>query len=113
MRSLQEIKTNGRLQIVEETETGLAAFLICPYKPGQVPVIASWGMGWEHVSVSMKNRCPTWEEMCLVKNIFWNPDECVVQYHPPEKEYVNCYPHCLHLWKKIGSDFETPPKKLI
>ena len=26
-------------------------------------VIASDGMGWDHVSVSLKKRCPIWSEM--------------------------------------------------
>lgn len=62
--------------------------------------IASDGMGWEHVSVSRMDRCPTWDEMCQVKAMFWGEDDCVVQYHPPRSEYVNNHPRCLHLWRK-------------
>ena len=40
-------------------------------------------------------------------------DECVVQFHPPKSEYVNLHPYCLHLWKKIGGTFETPPKIFV
>lgn len=61
--------------------------------------------GWEHVSVSTAVRCPTWEEMCVVKDLFWNEDEAVVQFHPPRAQYVNCHAYCLHLWK--------PPYALI
>ena len=75
--------------------------------------VASWGGGWEHVSVSFAGRTPTWEEMCKVKDTFWNDNECVIQYHPAKSEYVNNYPYCLHLWKKIGSEFETPPKAFV
>jgi len=113
MKDASEIKQNDRLSIIKENEDGFAAYIVRPYKLGQFVVIASWGMGWEHVSASMNNRCPTWEEMCLVKDIFWGDDECVIQYHPPKKEYVNLHPYCLHLWKKTGCDFETPPKKLV
>jgi len=113
MKDIAEIKANSRLQIMADGEEGFAAFLIKPYRPGQVVIVASWGMGWEHVSTSMINRCPTWEEMCTIKNIFWDEEECVVQYHPPKSEYINLHPFCLHLWKKIGSEFETPPKILI
>ena len=105
MRELHEIKTSRRLQILEERDEGFAATFIHPYKPGQVFIIASWDMGWEHVSVSMKNRCPTWEEMCAIKDIFWCESECVVQYHPPKSEYINNHPYCLHLWKKTSGDF--------
>lgn len=81
-------------------------------------IIASCGRdarletGWEHVSVSiMGNRhaCPTWEEMCLVKDLFWNDDECIVQFHPAKQNYVNHYPGCLHLWKSVNAPFPTPP----
>lgn len=66
-------------------------------------VIASDGAGWDHVSVSVIEssfrRCPTWEEMCKVKDMFWSEEDCVVQYHPPKAQYVNNHEHCLHLWK--------------
>lgn len=78
-------------------------------------VIASDGMGWEHVSVSLLKSIasPTWDEMCIIKDLFWDKNDCVVQFHPPESEYVNNHPSCLHLWRKIGSEFETPPKMLV
>lgn len=65
---------------------------------------------WEHVSVSTAVRCPTWEEMCVVKALFWDPHECVVQFHPPEEDYVNMHPYCLHLWKPLdGVVLPRPP----
>lgn len=76
-------------------------------------VIASDGGGWEHVSVSTTNRCPTWEEMCLIKNLFWSADDCVVQFHPPLANYVNTHPGCLHMWRRIGSEFELPPEWMV
>ena len=32
-------------------------------------VMASDGMGWEHVSVSLRNRTPNWREMCFIKGL--------------------------------------------
>lgn len=64
-------------------------------------VIWSWGGGWEHVSMDGKNRMPTWEEMCQLKDMFFVEEECCVQYHPPKSEYVNNIPYCLHIWKPI------------
>lgn len=79
--------------------------------------IASDGAGWEHVSVSpsRKNRTPTWREMGIVKDLFWDPEDVVIQIHPPKSEYVNCHPNVLHLWRKLGTnDFcERPPKELV
>lgn len=78
-------------------------------------VQASDGAGWEHVSVSVYNRTPTWAEMQYVKDLFWDSDDVVVQFHPPRSEYVNCHPYCLHMWRKAGSnDFcERPPAILV
>jgi len=75
--------------------------------------IASDGAMWEHVSVSRTDRCLTWEEMCQVKAMFWDPQDCVLQFHPPEAEYVNNHPYCLHLWRPIGVSVPTPDSMLV
>ncbi len=75
--------------------------------------------GWEHVSVTMRGakpdlfRTPNWNEMCVIKDLFWNEDETVLQFHPKESKYVNLHPFVLHLWKKSGEDFPLPPMILI
>lgn len=61
--------------------------------------------GWEHVSVSpYKGKLPTWDDMCEIKDIFWEDEEEVIQIHPKKSEYVNIMDNCLHLWrhKEIG-----------
>ncbi len=65
---------------------------------------------WEHVSVSLKNRCPNWREMCYVKDLFWDAEECVMQLHPPRSKWINNHPYCLHLWKPIAVDIPMPPE---
>lgn len=84
-----------------------------PYESYLLYVIASDGEGWEHVSVSMRSRCPNWDMMCFIKDLFWDLDDCVVQYHPPNKDYVNNCGHCLHLWRPIGIEFPRPPSILV
>lgn len=64
---------------------------------------------WEHVSVSIPDRCPTWDEMCFVKDLFWDESETVIQFHPKRSEYVNKHEYCLHLWKPPGGDIQLPP----
>lgn len=76
-------------------------------------VIASNEMDWEHVSVSHHERCPTWDEMCIIKSIFWDDEDAVVQFHPPKSEYVNIHPNCLHLWRSISQKMPRPPKILV
>ncbi len=67
------------------------------------------GWPWEHVSVSTDTRCPTWEEMCWVKDRFWREDEAVIQFHQPQKEYVNVHPFTLHLWRNLEAEVPRPP----
>lgn len=68
---------------------------------------------WEHVSVSRTDRCPTWDEMNQVKELFWADNETVLQFHPKRSEYKNQMPFCLHLWKQTGIDHELPPRQLV
>lgn len=75
----------------------------------EIRCMASDGMGWEHVSVTInRNRTPTWEIMHLVKTIFWDDEDTVMQIHPPESQYINRHPNCLHLWKPINSELPLP-----
>jgi hypothetical protein len=69
--------------------------------------------GWEHVSVSTKRRIPNWIEMCWVKDLFWSPEECVVQFHPPASRYVNNYSKVLHMWRCTKQEFPMPPDVLV
>lgn len=80
-------------------------------------VIEEARTGWEHVSASTvfgsKQETPSWAVMAKVKEIFWRPDERVVQYHPPEDEYVNCHEHVLHLWRPVDEEIPAPPPSLV
>jgi hypothetical protein len=87
-------------------------------------VVSSTGLGWEHVSVSLNDyknkkhpkyvkRCPTWEEMCYVKRLFWSGEEAAYQIHPPDNNHVNCHQYCLHLWKPIGVKMPLPESILV
>jgi hypothetical protein len=65
---------------------------------------------WQHVSVSIEgdHRCPRWSLMCKIKDLFWNDEDVVVQFHPAKKEYVNFHPGCLHLWRPLAEKLPTP-----
>lgn len=63
-------------------------------------VFSNYEDGYEHVSFSpYSGKMPSWEDMCALKDIFWNDDEEVYQMHPPKNEYVNMMGNCLHLWR--------------
>ena len=89
-------------------------------------IIVSDGEGWEHVSVhisdeklgknkngTVKERTPTWSEMCKIKDIFWDEEDCVIQYHPPKSTYVNNHNFTLHLWKPTNVVLPMPDSILV
>jgi hypothetical protein len=84
---------------------------------GYLFCIASEECGWEHVSVHLelagKKITPLWDDMCYIKNKFWNQEDCVVQFHPPKSEYVNQHPNTLHLWRNTERETKTPPSILV
>lgn len=92
---------------------GMAGAFEIPYADAVLTVIISDGAGWDHVSVSLPNRCPTWEEMHWIKRVFWEDDETVFQFHPKEAKYISMHPYCLHLWKKQGENMELPPGWMV
>ena len=105
--------TKGPLASDESYENNGAFHAFAPADGQTIYMIASDGEGWEHVSVSLETRCPTWDEMCWVKDLFWNKSETVIQYFPAKNEYINNHQYCLHLWKPIGVKLPKPPTNLI
>lgn len=76
-------------------------------------IIASSDLGWDHVSVSLPNRCPNWHEMELVKRTFFADDEIAMQLHVPPKDHISFHPNCLHLWRPIDVAIPLPPKDMV
>lgn len=88
-----------------------------PFRGRELTILATDGKEmspvWEHVSASLPNRVPNWEEMSHIKALFWNDDETVVQFHPARSAYVNNHPFCLHLWRDPVKGHELPPEILV
>ncbi len=84
-----------------------------PKDRSSIMVIISDGLGWEHVSISRQDKTPTWEEMCHIKDMIFDDDEVVIQYHPKKKDYVNMHQHCLHMWRPINEELPIPPSILV
>ena len=114
MRQVDEIKKNVRISSVEnETFDGFVGVIAMPTWVGTY--ICSWGAGWEHVSIRpfKKNVTPSWDDMCRIKDIFWNEDEAVIQVHPDKDNYVDFMENCLHLWKCTYKEMVLPPYCLV
>lgn len=76
---------------------------------------ASDGPEWEHVAVALYRirRCPTWEEMCWIKDLFWEEEMPVLQLHPARSEWVSNHPYALHLWRPVHTQIPLPPSKMV
>lgn len=113
MKTIEEIMESRRVLLDRVGLDGAAGEIHMPTWTGSV--IWSFGGGWEHVSVSpyKKRITPSWDDMCMIKDIFFKDDECAVQYHPPKSEYVNNMPNCLHLWRPLEVTMSMPPSILV
>lgn len=75
-----------------------ALYFVCSIDDGQ----------WEHVSISIpgeRYKVPTWDEMCQVKDLFWEKEEEVHQIHPKKSQYFHGFSghkNILHLWRPVG-----------
>lgn len=92
----------------------------CPLRRFRLCCLSSDQLGWEHVSVSVVakdgfkvNRVPSYEELMHVRDLFWKPEEWVVQYFPAKEEHVNVHPYTLHLWRTPAQAMPTPPKLFV
>ena len=113
MRPKDEIISNKRLNVQLISTDGGSGIIGMPLWRGSV--IWSTGAGWDHVSVmpQRKGVMPSWDDMCKIKDIFFEPDEVAIQIHPAQSEYVNNVPNCLHLWRCSYKDMVLPPACLV
>lgn len=121
MRSLYELNryrvTGARVMkffgSIGDDKSG--AFEVPQQGPGcaDLLIIASNDKGWDHVSVSLPDRCPTWDEMELIKRLFFRPDECAMQLHVPVSDHLSHHPFCLHIWRPHGQAIPMPPSIFV
>lgn len=115
MRDLREIDRYRRRRFerqcygVEGGATEGCFWIPDPRGGPALAVIASSGAGWDHVSVSLPHRCPTWAEMERVKRLFFREGETAMQLHVPATDHVNHHPYCLHLWRPLDREIPRPP----
>lgn len=84
-----------------------------PLNGKHLQVIASNYLGWEHISVSHKDQCPTYEEMVNMKEFFFYEGEIAFQIHPLKKNYVNINPYVLHIWRPSQTNVPVPDESSI
>lgn len=106
MRPDKDIEEHGLWNVRPIPKIGMSAFMKLR-DCGTCSVIWTRNEGGlEHVSISpvKSNKLPSWEDMCKLKDIFFDDEEEVYQIHPPKSHYVNLSENCLHLWKPIPGE---------
>lgn len=118
-RRIQVIATDGRIRetLTEATREALIG------APADIKATIERSEEWEHVSGTVvhyvrgsklpRHHTPTWYEMVGLRDLFWSPEDLVVQFHPPASDYVNNHPNVLHLWRPIGVNIPTPPISFV
>lgn len=119
MRDLAHL--NGYRQVHLEIQlygeignSGNGIFMI-PVKGVRLKVLASDGLGWDHVSVSpwFKKRTPSWEEMSTIRELFFDTDEVCMQLHVAAKDHISFHDHCLHLWRPQAEPIPLPASWMV
>lgn len=88
---------------------------IIPTKGAIYQVIASTELGWDHVSVSVikpnnyQLRIANFEELEMIRSMFFCKDETVIEFHPRKQDYVNQNEYVLHLWRPNQEILPIPP----
>jgi hypothetical protein len=59
---------------------------------------------WLHVSMSRRDRDPSYFDMKRIKDLFVGRNRKAVQVFPPDSEHYNYHTHCLHLWACLAGD---------
>lgn len=59
---------------------------------------------WLHLSVSRRDRDPSYADLKVVKGLFIGRERKAIQVFPADSEHYNFHPHCLHLWSPVTSD---------
>lgn len=79
----------------------------------EINVVVSTEGGWDLVSVMTRGSSPTWDEMCLVREIFFRDDETAIQYSVPKPERISTHKFALHWWRPHTLELPRPPRELI
>ena len=114
MRSIEELKQTPHLCITSKIGDIYEGWVEWSGFRGTVIFGYNEAGLMEHVSISSYKRrqLPRWEDMCRLKDMFFYPNEMVVQIHPSEERYLHGVgfgndklENALHLWRPMNGDF--------
>jgi hypothetical protein len=117
MRSLVELiqridKLGGDIQSSGADEAGSGAWGLAA-QIGDLRVIIGCGASWDHISVSLAYRVPSYEEMKAIKRLCFRDDEWAMELHAPPSKHISRHPYVLHLWRPHDVPIPTPPEIMV
>lgn len=114
LRVLEQYRLPGHFPHGGPGDSHGGVFVLTSKSTGrELRIIASNGDGWDHVSVSLENRCPNWQEMEQVKRTFFKDDEIAMQLHLPPSQHISIHPFVLHIWRPHHMEVPTPPVDMV
>ena len=118
MKNFNEILTDQRiLKVYKNVETEQVSKLkmeVRSIKQSDKALVSLTRIeDWEHLSVSFKNKIPSWECMEEMKRLCFYDDEECFQMHPKVDNYVNNNEYTLHIWKPVEGMKQIPPSILV
>lgn len=66
-----------------------------------ITIIHSINNGKNHISLSYKNKLPSYEEMKAARYQICPHVKYMAQIFPPKEEFVNIHNYCLQLWEIV------------
>ncbi len=69
------------------------------HREGELIVIVSKDDEYWHLSISHKDRYPTFDEIRDARYKYIPDEVTMAMLFPPKAEYVNVHPNCFHLWE--------------
>lgn len=118
MRSFNDILQDQRIlrvyKNIEAEEVQKLKMEVRSIKQSDKALVSLTNMfGWEHLSVSFKNKIPSWECMQEMKELCFKDDEECFQIHPKADNYVNNNQYTLHIWRPTEGMKQIPPSIFV
>ena len=69
------------------------------FRKNRLQAFVSIDAGRLHMSISHRQRYPTWDEIKDARYALLPHDITMAQFLPPPSRYINVHPNCFHLWE--------------
>lgn len=84
-----------KLKLIKEDSIGN----IYTFGKSGIIILHSIDNGKNHISLSYKNKLPSYEEIKEARYQLCPNIKYMAQIFPPKEEFINAHEYCLHLWE--------------